>query len=128
VVTNLVGNAVKFTPDRPRANHRECESQDGEKAQIRVSVEDTGPGIPADKIGKLFQKFSQVDGSTTRKVGGTGLGLAISKQLVNLMGGEVGVTARWARLDFLVYAAICNSMRSRTPSRCRWPTCAACAC
>jgi PAS domain S-box-containing protein len=94
VVTNLVGNAVKFTPEGHVLITVNCESHDGEKAQIRVAVEDTGPGIPAEKMGALFEKFSQVDASTTRKVGGTGLGLAISKQLVNLMGGEVGVTSR----------------------------------
>jgi signal transduction histidine kinase/CheY-like chemotaxis protein len=94
VVTNLAGNAVKFTPAGNVLITVSCESQDREKAQIRVAVEDSGPGIPADKMGALFEKFSQVDGSSTRKSGGTGLGLAISKQLVTLMGGEVGVTSQ----------------------------------
>jgi CheY-like chemotaxis protein len=65
-----------------------------EEAQVRVTVEDTGPGIPAEKLDQLFGKFNQLDGSATRKYGGTGLGLAISKQLVNLMGGQVGVTSQ----------------------------------
>jgi signal transduction histidine kinase/CheY-like chemotaxis protein len=94
VVTNLVGNAVKFTPGGQVLVTVNGGSQDGETVQIRVAVEDTGPGIPAEKMGELFEKFSQVDGSTTRKSGGTGLGLAISKQLVSLMGGEVGVTSQ----------------------------------
>ncbi|MGB9457779.1 MAG: response regulator [Bryobacteraceae bacterium] len=94
VVTNLAGNAVKFTPDGHVLITVSCESQDGETAQIRVSVEDTGPGIPAEKLNHLFEEFSQVDGSITRKFGGTGLGLAISKQLVKLMGGEVGVRSQ----------------------------------
>jgi signal transduction histidine kinase/CheY-like chemotaxis protein len=94
VVTNLAGNAVKFTQMGHVLISLRCESQDGERAQIRVSVEDTGPGIPADKMDLLFGKFNQVDGSTTRKSGGTGLGLAISKQLVTMMGGEVGVTSQ----------------------------------
>jgi two-component system sensor histidine kinase/response regulator len=94
VVTNLVGNAVKFTQDGHVLVTLHGESQDGEKAQIRVSVEDTGPGIPADKMDRLFGKFSQVDGSATRKSGGTGLGLAISKQLVHLMGGDVGAVSQ----------------------------------
>ena len=72
----------------------ECVLQDDQSAQMKVSVEDTGVGIPAEKRGLLFEKFSQVDGTTTRKYGGTGLGLAISKQLVDLMGGAIGVDSR----------------------------------
>ena len=94
VVANLVGNAVKFTPAGHVLIMVNCQSYDGEKAQIRVAVEDTGVGIPAEKVAGLYEKFSQVDSSTTRKYGGTGLGLAISKQLVNLMGGQVGVTSQ----------------------------------
>jgi two-component system, sensor histidine kinase and response regulator len=93
VVTNLVGNAVKFTQAGHVLIAVSCESREGENAQIRVAVEDTGPGIPAEKMDRLFAKFSQVDSSTTRKSGGSGLGLAISKQLVNLMDGTVGVTS-----------------------------------
>ncbi len=94
IVTNLVANAVKFTPGGYVLINVNCESQHGDKAQIRVAVEDTGPGIPADKLPGLFEEFSQVDGSMTRRFGGTGLGLAISKLLVNLMGGEVGVISQ----------------------------------
>jgi signal transduction histidine kinase/DNA-binding response OmpR family regulator len=91
VVTNLVGNAVKFTERGYVLIRVESTGEETERAVIRVSVEDTGTGIPADKMHALFQKFSQVDASTTRKYGGTGLGLAITKQLVELMGGSVGV-------------------------------------
>jgi signal transduction histidine kinase/CheY-like chemotaxis protein len=94
VVTNLVGNAVKFTAAGHVLITVACESMDALRANLRVSVQDTGVGIPADKADLLFQKFSQVDASTTRKYGGTGLGLAISKQLVDLMGGSMGVESR----------------------------------
>ena len=94
VTTNLVGNAVKFTQGGQVLITVSCEARNSERAELRVSVEDTGDGIPEEKAGLLFQKFSQVDGSTTRRHGGTGLGLAISKQLVELMGGRIGVESR----------------------------------
>ena len=94
VLTNLTGNAIKFTERGQILVTVECENVDAQKAAIKVSVQDTGPGIPPDKLKLLFQKFSQGDGSTTRVYGGTGLGLAISKQLVELMGGAIGVESR----------------------------------
>jgi PAS domain S-box-containing protein len=94
VMTNLVGNAVKFTAGGQVVVTVECETRDSRRAGIRVSVQDTGLGIPEDKLGSLFKTFSQVDSSTTREFGGTGLGLAISKQLVELMGGSIGVSSR----------------------------------
>jgi len=93
VVTNLVGNAVKFTPSGHVLIGVACEMQDDHTAHMRVSVQDSGSGIPAEKINSLFQKFTQVDESITRKYGGTGLGLAISKQLIDLMGGSIGVSS-----------------------------------
>jgi signal transduction histidine kinase/CheY-like chemotaxis protein len=92
VMTNLVGNAIKFTKDGQVWVTVGC--SDPTKDRLRVTVRDTGTGVPEDKIGLLFQKFSQVDGSSTRKHGGTGLGLAISRQLVELMGGSIGVESR----------------------------------
>jgi PAS domain S-box-containing protein len=94
VLTNLVGNAVKFTKNGNVIIRVECLSRGEEQALVRVAVQDTGIGIPADKIGALFEKFSQVDGSPTRRYGGTGLGLAISKQLVELMGGTIGLESK----------------------------------
>jgi signal transduction histidine kinase/ligand-binding sensor domain-containing protein/DNA-binding response OmpR family regulator len=91
VVTNLVGNAVKFSSGGCVLITVQYQGQEAQQARMRISVQDHGPGIPREKLDLLFEKFSQVDASTTRKYGGTGLGLAISKQLVELMGGSIGV-------------------------------------
>jgi CheY-like chemotaxis protein len=110
IIMNLVGNAIKFThrgtvsvvvrrasgcldtapPDSQTPVGSACNS-DADVMTLRISVRDTGIGIPADKLNLLFEKFSQVDSSDSRQVGGTGLGLAISKELVGLMGGTIGV-------------------------------------
>lgn len=91
VLTNLVTNAIKFT-DRGRVSiDVELLSQDAEKLILHFGVTDTGIGIKRDQVASLFSPFIQADSSTTRKYGGTGLGLAISKQLVELMGGRIGV-------------------------------------
>jgi CheY-like chemotaxis protein len=94
IVTNLVGNAVKFTHKGYVSIAVECESQDGATAAMRVSVRDTGTGIPEDKLATVFEKFTQADTSTTRRYGGTGLGLTICNQLAALMGGAIGVRSR----------------------------------
>jgi signal transduction histidine kinase/CheY-like chemotaxis protein len=91
IVTNLVGNAVKFTASGFVLVSVQCLQRDASGCKIQVSVADTGPGIPANQLPLLFKKFSQADTSVTRRYGGTGLGLAISKQLAGLMGGSVGV-------------------------------------
>jgi len=94
VLTNLVGNAIKFTEKGHVLINIECENKTDTTAKLRLSIEDTGIGISEDKTHYIFEKFTQTDASTTRRYGGTGLGLAISKQLVELMGGMIGVTSR----------------------------------
>jgi signal transduction histidine kinase len=93
VLTNLVGNAIKFTHTGEIVIGVELISRNDNEVLLRFTVTDTGIGIPPEKLGLLFDKFSQVDASTTRQYGGTGLGLAISKQLAELMGGKIGVTS-----------------------------------
>jgi signal transduction histidine kinase len=91
VLMNLAGNAVKFTSRGHVLIQVECQERAAGRASIRVAVEDTGIGIPEDAQKLMFKKFSQADASMTRRYGGTGLGLAISKELVQLMGGQLGV-------------------------------------
>ena len=91
ILLNLTSNACKFTDDGHVMISIEMREEKDNIATFYVSVEDTGPGIPEDKLDHVFNKFDQADGSTTRKHGGTGLGLAISKELAQLMDGEVGV-------------------------------------
>lgn len=93
VLNNLVGNAIKFTEKGHVLINVECLNKTDSEAQLQLSVEDTGIGIPEDKLNYIFEKFTQTDASTTRKYGGTGLGLAITKQLVGLMGGTIGVSS-----------------------------------
>jgi signal transduction histidine kinase/integral membrane sensor domain MASE1/CheY-like chemotaxis protein len=91
VLLNLAGNAVKFTSRGHVVIGVDCLEWSGERALVRITVEDTGIGIGASAQKEIFQKFTQADGSITRRFGGTGLGLAISKELVQLMGGQVGM-------------------------------------
>jgi PAS domain S-box-containing protein len=91
VLTNLIGNAVKFTDQGEVFVSVTSVRTDNNKYEIFFKVKDTGIGIPAEKRDRLFKSFSQVDSSTTRHYGGTGLGLAISKKLVEMMGGRMWV-------------------------------------
>jgi PAS domain S-box-containing protein len=104
VVLNLVGNAIKFT-ERGEVVLRVAVEPRAEGGWLRFTVSDTGIGIPPDKQGRIFEAFTQADGSTTRHHGGTGLGLTISSQLVELMGGRIWVESavgRGSAFHFLV--------------------------
>ena len=91
ILTNLTGNAIKFVEKGEVSISVDLKKETETAVTLLFEVKDTGIGIPADRVDSLFESFSQVDASTTRKYGGTGLGLTISKQLSELMGGEIGL-------------------------------------
>jgi signal transduction histidine kinase/DNA-binding response OmpR family regulator len=91
VLVNLAGNALKFTAKGQVLIRMDLQEADDAGALIRVEVEDSGIGIPDDKLGRLFQRFSQADSSTSRLYGGTGLGLVICQRLIEMMGGVIAV-------------------------------------
>ena len=90
VLINLLGNAVKFTDQGEVRLELSCLSSAGGDVRLRFDVRDTGGGIPADRLGKIFEPFEQI-GDRTRRIGGTGLGLSISRRIVEQMGGEINV-------------------------------------
>ena len=91
ILVNLVGNAIKFTEHGDVFIHTQLQEELEDQIKVKFSVSDTGIGIAPERQRAVFERFTQADGSTTRKYGGTGLGLAISQQLVEMMGGEIGV-------------------------------------
>ncbi len=118
ILLNLVSNALKFTDRGSVTLQIQLEQLKNQHAHLYFAVKDTGIGIAKEKLGKLFGKFNQVDASTSRKYGGTGLGLFISRQLVELMGGTIGVEAQvnqgctfWFRLTLPVSQPGLNASR-----------------
>jgi two-component system sensor histidine kinase/response regulator len=116
VILNLMGNAVKFTESGTVAITVRSEAITEDRITVLFEVSDTGMGIEADKQKQLFQPFSQADYSTTRKFGGTGLGLSISKNLIELMGGAIGVRSEigkgstfWFRVPFARLPALARA-------------------
>ncbi len=138
ILTNLVGNAIKFTAAgevairvalaepapagangqaRPAPQNSDCKS----RTTLRFCVRDTGIGIAPDKIGLLFERFSQADASSTRQYGGSGLGLAIAKQLAELMGGAIGVTSAPGQGSEFWFTVCLDRQGAATPADNRRP-------
>ena len=116
ILFNIVGNAIKFTAVGGVQVTLRCDSGAG---RVIFEIKDTGIGIPAERLGSLFQRFTQVDASTTRRFGGSGLGLAISRHLAELMGGRIWAkSARDQGSTFTVELpqALAEDQRARTPA------------
>ncbi|MDW8321945.1 MAG: ATP-binding protein [Armatimonadota bacterium] len=124
ILANLVNNAIKFTEQGEVVVEISCIAEEEGKTWVRLAVRDTGVGIPAERLGAIFDAFTQADSSTTRRYGGTGLGLTICKRLAELMGGhihvqsEVGVGSTfWIELPLPVIEASPQRVRVETPAQ-----------
>jgi CheY-like chemotaxis protein len=124
ILLNLVSNALKFTSEGSVSINAEVQSLEQGSAVIRIEVQDTGIGIDETVRDKLFNAFTQADGSTTRKYGGTGLGLAIVRQLVEMMQGELGIDGApgkgstfWFALPLKISNEVLKSTRTMQPSQ-----------
>jgi PAS domain S-box-containing protein len=111
ILLNLLANAIKFTEHGHIAVLVSARTTMDGRLRLEFRVEDTGIGIPADRLDRLFQPFTQVDASTTRKFGGTGLGLAICKRLVNLMGGDIRVESREGQGSTFIFTVVTEAAR-----------------
>jgi signal transduction histidine kinase/CheY-like chemotaxis protein len=113
VLLNLGSNAVKFTHRGGVTLNVVCIDRTARSVALRISVIDTGIGIPRDKLGSVFTAFSQADGSTTRKYGGTGLGLSISRQLVGMMGGLINIDSVLGEGTTFAFTVVLRSAEAR---------------
>ncbi|OGV60905.1 MAG: hypothetical protein A2X45_06085 [Lentisphaerae bacterium GWF2_50_93] len=117
VLTNLVGNAVKFTQKGEIVVRAEMKKDEWNKSLIYFEVQDSGIGIPGQKIDSLFSAFTQIDTSSTRNFGGTGLGLSISKRLVEKMGGAIGVLSEEGRGSTFWFTVLLDKQTSSQQRR-----------
>lgn len=115
ILVNLVGNAVKFTEKGEVFVSLSARRLEDERFELEFSVRDTGIGIPANRMDRLFKSFSQVDSSTTRNYGGTGLGLAISRRLVELMGGRIWVRSEAGKGSTFSFTIKTSVLAASTP-------------
>jgi signal transduction histidine kinase len=117
IVLNLLSNALKFTPVGSVTLRLWSEPRSSERVRVHFEVADTGIGMDAGTLSRLFKNFSQADSSTTRRYGGTGLGLVISKRLINMMGGEIQVRSELGKgscFSFFVEADVCSPSAAAT--------------
>lgn len=111
ILVNLIGNAIKFTPQGEVVLRVVADASTSHHVALRFSVTDTGIGIPLDKQGRVFDAFTQADGTTTRRFGGTGLGLTIAAQLVGLMGGRIRQRERGRDVRLPIVAMTAHAMK-----------------
>ena len=111
ILSNLIGNAIKFTSNGKISIEIEQIEETEDKAKLSFEIKDTGIGIPADKLDRLFKSFTQVNASDTKRFGGTGLGLAISKKLVEMMGGEIWVESEFGQGSSFIFTVIIDKYK-----------------
>jgi two-component system sensor histidine kinase/response regulator len=117
VITNLLGNAPKFTEKGEICLSLEVDEEIGERVKLHTRISDTGIGIPADKLNAVFEPFQQADGSTTRKYGGTGLGLSICKQLAAMMDGDAWAESQLGKGSTFHFTAWVYKTSTQAPPR-----------